>query len=63
MAGILDDRGEALEVLGGELLELEHVVVEELNTDLLAADSVEHPGEFAGRVLAVCPSQGRSLRY
>jgi hypothetical protein len=50
---ILHDRREALDVLSRELLELEHVVVEELDLDVFAADSFEHPSELLGGVLAV----------
>ena len=53
LAWILDDRGEALDVLSRQLLELEHVVVEELDVNLLAADVLEHPCELPDGVLAM----------
>jgi hypothetical protein len=46
-------------VLGRELLELEHIVVEELGVDLLAADVLQHPSELAGGVLAMMALPGR----
>jgi hypothetical protein len=45
-------------VLGRELLELEHVVVDELDVDLLAADALEHPSELTSGVLAMVSFPG-----